>query len=64
MYDDRLILALDVHAMEDVKSLVETLGDSVTHYKVGMELFYSVDAPVGTTIKVSYVGFKPQSLKG
>ena len=51
MYDDRLILALDVHAMEDVKSLVETLGDSVTHYKVGMELFYSVGAPVVSYLK-------------
>lgn len=51
MHDDRLIVALDVHAMEDVKSLVETLGDSVTHYKVGMELFYSVGAPVVSYLK-------------
>ena len=51
MHDDRLIVALDVHAMEDVKSLVETLGDSVTYYKVGMELFYSVGAPVVSYLK-------------
>ena len=51
MHDDRLIVALDVHAMEDVESLVETLGDSVTHYKVGMELFYSVGAPVVSYLK-------------
>lgn len=46
MQDERLIVALDLHAMEDVKALVEDLGDSVTYYKVGMELFYSVGAPV------------------
>lgn len=51
MHDDRLIVALDVHAMEDVEALVETLGDSVTHYKVGMELFYSVGAPVVSYLK-------------
>ncbi|MBQ1511532.1 MAG: orotidine-5'-phosphate decarboxylase [Selenomonadaceae bacterium] len=51
MHDDRLIVALDVHAMEDVESLVETLGDSVTHYKVGMELFYSVGASVVSYLK-------------
>lgn len=44
MADQRLIVALDMHSMERVKALVETLGDSVSHYKVGMELFYSVGA--------------------
>lgn len=44
--DDRLIAALDFHTMEDVKNLVETLGDSVSYYKVGMELFYSVGGEV------------------
>ena len=42
MADDRLIVALDVHKMEDAKGLVEQLGDAVSSYKVGMELFYSV----------------------
>ena len=41
MADDRIITALDVHSLEDMKKLVETLGDSVSFYKVGMELFYS-----------------------
>ena len=36
MSDDRLIVALDVHTMDDVKALVSTLGDTVTYYKVGM----------------------------
>lgn len=51
MADDRLIVALDVHTMEDIKSLVETLGESVSYYKVGMELFYSVGAGVVTYLK-------------
>lgn len=39
---NRLIVALDVASMADVRQLVETLGDAVSHYKVGMQLFYSV----------------------
>lgn len=35
---DRLIFALDVPEVVDAKKLVETLGDSVTFYKIGMEL--------------------------
>lgn len=42
MADDRIITALDVHSLDDMKALVETLGDSISFYKVGMELFYSV----------------------
>ena len=51
MSDDRLIVALDVHSMEDVKKLVGELGDSVSFYKVGMELFYSVGPEVVTWLK-------------
>lgn len=46
MADNRLIAALDFHEMDEVKNFVEKLGDSVSCYKVGMELFYSVGAPV------------------
>ena len=42
MADDRLIVALDFHTMEEARALVEKLGDSVSAYKVGMELYYSV----------------------
>ena len=42
MADDRLIVALDFHKMEEVRELVDRLGDSVSAYKVGMELYYSV----------------------
>ena len=41
MADNRIITALDVHSLDDMKKLVESLGDSVSFYKVGMELFYS-----------------------
>ena len=39
MADDRLIVALDVSTMEQMKDIVDTLGDAVSFYKVGMELF-------------------------
>lgn len=37
---DRLITALDLPTFDRAKALVEELGDAVTFYKVGMELFY------------------------
>lgn len=37
--NDRLIMALDVPGIDEAKALVETLGESVTFYKVGLELF-------------------------
>lgn len=37
---DRLITALDFPTFGRAKALVEELGDAVTFYKVGMELFY------------------------
>ncbi len=49
--DKRLIVALDVSAMSRVRQLVEELGDSVSYYKVGMELFYSVGSEVITYLK-------------
>ncbi|MCR5833722.1 MAG: orotidine-5'-phosphate decarboxylase [Selenomonadaceae bacterium] len=51
MADERLIVALDFHTMDDVKNLVNELGDSVNYYKVGMELFYSVGAGVVEWLK-------------
>jgi orotidine-5'-phosphate decarboxylase len=38
---DRLIVALDVPAVADAKKLVESLGEEVTFYKIGLELFMS-----------------------
>lgn len=51
MADKRLIAALDFHTMKDVKMLVNALGDSVSYYKVGMELFYSVGSGVVTWLR-------------
>jgi orotidine-5'-phosphate decarboxylase len=36
---DRLIVALDVSSADEARHLVTTLGDSVTFYKLGLELF-------------------------
>ncbi len=44
--DKRLIVALDVPDMDRVRNLVEKLGDSVSYYKVGMELYYSTGREV------------------
>ena len=38
---DRLIVALDVPGTEEAKALIETLGDSVGVYKIGLELLFS-----------------------
>jgi len=41
MNRDRLIVALDYHNFTDVEKLENLLGDAVSYYKVGMELYYS-----------------------
>jgi orotidine-5'-phosphate decarboxylase len=37
---DRLVVALDVPDAEQAKALIETLGDSVGVYKIGLELLF------------------------
>ena len=39
--DDRLIVALDVDSFDKMKALVDELGDLISYYKAGMELYYS-----------------------
>jgi len=39
--DSRLIVALDVDTLQDVKQITTELGDLVHCYKVGMQLYYS-----------------------
>lgn len=51
MAEDRLIVALDFHSMPDVRDLVGKLGSLACHYKVGMELFYSVGPEVVRWLK-------------
>lgn len=38
---DRLIVALDLPTVAQAKQVVETLGDTVSFYKIGLELFMS-----------------------
>lgn len=38
---ERLIVALDVPSIAQAKAMVDTLGDSVIFYKIGLELFMS-----------------------
>ena len=40
---ERLIMALDVPGIPEAKTLVEELGDTVSFYKIGLELFMSGD---------------------
>ena len=51
MADERLIAALDVPTRADAEQLVTRLGDSVSCYKVGMELFYALGGDVVTWLK-------------
>lgn len=39
--NERLIVALDVPTVAQAKELVQTLGDAVSFYKIGLELFMS-----------------------
>ncbi len=38
---DRLVFAMDVPDCDEARRLTETLGDSVTFYKIGLELMMS-----------------------
>ena len=44
--DERLIVALDFPTAALAKACVEELGDSVCHYKVGMELYYAAGSEI------------------
>jgi orotidine-5'-phosphate decarboxylase len=39
MKDKRVIVALDVNSIEEVRALIEKIGDNVSTFKVGMRLF-------------------------
>ncbi len=44
---DRVIVALDMPGIAEAERMVEQLGDSVTFYKIGMELAYIGGIPLG-----------------
>ncbi len=50
-HDDRLIVALDFPTMQQAQALVLDLGDSVSYYKVGMELYYAAGSKIITFLK-------------
>jgi orotidine-5'-phosphate decarboxylase len=50
---DRLIVALDVESVEAARKLVETLGESVAFYKIGMELAYGGGLELARVLKNS-----------
>ena len=50
-HDDRLIVALDFPTLEQAKALVLELGNSVSHYKVGMELYYAAGSEMISFLK-------------
>ena len=47
MHRDRLIVALDFSTIADAEALVHSLGDTVSFYKIGMELAYIGGIPFG-----------------
>ena len=51
MADHRLIAALDVPTRTAAEQLVARLGDSISCYKVGMELFYALGGNIVTWLK-------------
>lgn len=50
--DPRLIVPLDVPTVEEARALVERLGDTVSFYKVGLELFASGGMDLARELKV------------
>lgn len=48
---DRVIVALDVPTAREARALVDTLGDSVTFYKIGLELLFSGGLDLARTLK-------------
>jgi orotidine-5'-phosphate decarboxylase len=47
---DRLIVALDVPSAEEARALIETLGDSVGVYKIGLELMFAGGMALATEL--------------
>ena len=43
MADDRLIVALDLNSRAEAENLVDGLGDTVSFYKIGYQLFFGGD---------------------
>ena len=51
--EERLIVALDFPTPKDAKAMVEALGESVSFYKIGMELAYGGGLPLAQELAES-----------
>jgi orotidine-5'-phosphate decarboxylase len=50
---DRLIVALDVESVEAARALISKLGDSVSFYKIGLELAYAGGLGLTSELKLA-----------
>lgn len=48
---DKLIVALDFPSYDDARALVETLGDTVSFYKIGLELLFADGLALASELK-------------
>jgi orotidine-5'-phosphate decarboxylase len=49
---DKLIVALDLPSYDEARALVHCLGDTVSFYKIGLELLFSDGLPLAQELKV------------
>ena len=47
---DRLIVALDLPAVRDAEAIIETLGDTVSFYKIGYQLAFERGLPLASAL--------------
>ncbi|MDE1933376.1 orotidine-5'-phosphate decarboxylase [Bradyrhizobium sp.] len=50
---DRLIVSLDLPALEPAEAMIERLGDSVTFYKIGYQLVYAGGLPLAQKLRAA-----------
>lgn len=54
MTKEKLIVALDFPTLKEAQACVETCGDEVCYYKVGMELYYSAGHEILSFLKAHH----------
>jgi orotidine-5'-phosphate decarboxylase len=50
---DRLIVSLDLPALEPAEAMIKRLGDSVTFYKIGYQLVYAGGLPLAQKLRAA-----------
>ena len=50
---DRLIVSLDLPAMEPAEAMIARLGDSVSFYKIGYQLVYAGGLPLAQKLRAA-----------